>query len=120
MSFGSVSNDGGLIVYQKALQFVMALYGVCKALPRSEEEHLTKLIKKAAMGVTSHISEGGKQQESEKKRHCLRTAVGYLEECAFYLNHAAQQGYVNTAAEMTQLKEVNLLMTEYIDSLATE
>lgn len=118
MSWGTVSNDGGLIVYQKALQFVMTLYGVCLRFPPSEKEHLTKLVKQAAVAVTTHVSDGGKKQSNTEKIRSLKTAAGYLEECGYYLNLAEQMGYGDTAAEKVELKEVSYLLSEYLESLA--
>lgn len=117
MSWGAVSNDEGLIVYQKALQFVMTLYGICAGLPPSEEEHLTRLLKKAAVGVTTHISGSGRKQTNTEKARSLQTAMGYLEECEYYLDHAEQQGYINAAAEKTELKAVRDLLDSYLESL---
>ncbi len=118
MSWGAVSNDEGLIVYQKALQFVMALYGVCAVLPSSEKENLTQLLKKAAVAVTTHISESSRKKTIPDKTRSLQNAMGYLEECGYYMNLAEQLGYVDTSAEKTQLKEVNNLLEEYIATVA--
>jgi len=117
MSWGSISNNNGLVVYQKALQFVLVLYGVCELLPPSEKENLTVLLKKAAVAVTTHISEGCKKTSTTEKIRFLRTAQGYLEECGYYLNLTEQLGYVDTASEKTELKRVSDLLAEYIDSL---
>jgi four helix bundle protein len=117
MSWGSISNNDGMVVYQKALRFVMALYGVCELFPPSERENLTVLVKKAAVAVTTHISEGCKKTSTTEKIRFLRTAQGYLEECGYYLNLTEQLGYTDTSSEKTELKIVGDLLAEYIDSL---
>ena len=118
MSWGAVSRDESLIVYQRALQFVMTLYGLCAVFPASEKDHLTRLLKNAAVAVTTHISEGGKKALPFDKIRSLNTALGYLEECEFYMKLAEQQGYIDASAEKSELKLVSNVLKEHIESLS--
>ncbi len=105
-----------LVVYQKALQFVMAIYGLITALPKNDEYGLAKLTKQAAMSVTSNIGEGSKKTEPGEKIRYLNNALDALSECQYYLNFISEQGYAETAHLALQATEVNTLLEEHIQN----
>ena len=105
-----------LVVYQKALQFVMAIYGLITALPKNDEYNLAILTKQAAVSITTSIGDGSKKESRAEKLRCLNNAVEAVSECQYYLNFIREQGYAETSHLMAQSAEVNTLLEEHIQN----
>jgi four helix bundle protein len=105
-----------LVVYQKALQFVMSIYGLISALPKDDEFNLANLTKQAAVSITTNIGEGSKKDSPAEKKRYLNNALDALSECQYYLNFIREQGYAETAYLMPEAAEVNTLLEEHIQN----
>lgn len=58
-----------LIVWQKGMLLLKAVYMLTEKLPKSEEYNLKSQLRRAAISVVSNIAEGsGRQSEAERKR----------------------------------------------------
>lgn len=78
-------NFQDLIVWQKAHQFVLGVYGVSKTFPREEIYGLTSQFRRAAISIPANIAEGFKKRGRADKVRFMNNAEGSLEECLYYL-----------------------------------
>jgi four helix bundle protein len=102
-----------LIVWQKAHQFVLAVYRVTSTFPRSELYGLTSQFRRAAVSVPANIAEGFKKKGRADKTRFLNIAQGSLEESRYYLLLAKDLGYCDSSKILEQLEEVSKLLEAY-------
>src|SRR4051812_42607739 len=102
-----------LIVWQKAHQFVLAVFHYSDYFPQKEVYSLTSQLRRAAISIPANIAEGFKKGKSDKARF-LHLAQGALEECRYYLILAKDLGYGDNQPLMPQLEEVSKLLEKDI------
>jgi four helix bundle protein len=102
-----------LIVWQKAHQFVLAVYGLTQRFPHKEIYGLTSQFRRAAMSVPANISEGYKKSGRMDKLRFLNTAQGSLEECRYYLILTRDLQYGDIAPLQPILEETSKLLEAY-------
>ncbi len=73
----------------------MAVYDETKEFPREEEFGLKSQMRRAAVSVTSNISEGLTRSSKKDKLHFLNIAQGSLSELDAQLDISEQLGYVS-------------------------
>jgi len=76
-----------LVVWQKAMTLVEAVYLVTRSFPADERFMLTSQLRRSAVGIPSNISEGH-QQGTRAYRRYLRIALGCQAECETQLELA--------------------------------
>ncbi|MFA6255461.1 MAG: four helix bundle protein [Patescibacteria group bacterium] len=59
-----------LIVWQKAMELVLEVYGLTEKFPKSEIYGLTSQIRRSAVSIPSNIAEG-RRRGSRKSFHCF-------------------------------------------------
>jgi four helix bundle protein len=102
-----------LTVWQKAHEFVLAVYHLTASFPNREKYGLAHQMRRAAVSIPANIAEGfGKRSKAEKSRF-LNIAEGSLEECRYYLILAQDLGYAETQSLMSSLEEVSRLLNGY-------
>ena len=69
-----------LVVWQKAMDLVTAVYRITSAFPREEIYGLTSQLRRAAVSVPSNIAEGQGRHGAAEFKHFLRQANGSLME----------------------------------------
>ena len=88
-------NYQDLIAWQKAMDFVEAVYLVTREFPADERYGLTSQLRRAAVSVPSNIAEGqGRGSDPELVRF-LRVAHGSLRETETQLLIAQRLGYLD-------------------------
>ncbi len=102
-----------LIVWQKAHQFVLAVYKITAAFPRSELYGLTSQFRRAAVSVPANIAEGFKKRGKADKARFLNIAQGSLEESRYYLLLAQDLEYCDNSKILERLEEVSKLLEAY-------
>lgn len=73
------SDNGGyrrLIVWQKAMDLVVAVYGATEAFPRAEQFGLVSQMRRCAVSIPSNIAEGSKRKSAADFRHFLNMSLG--------------------------------------------
>jgi len=65
-----------LVVWQKAHQFVLAVYRLTHAFPRSEIYGLSSQFRRAAVSIAANISEGFRKRGHADKVRFLNIAQG--------------------------------------------
>jgi four helix bundle protein len=101
-----------LVVWQKAMDLVVAVYRITKTFPRTETYGLASQIQRAAVSVPSNIAEGhGLKQTQAYARH-LAIANGSLTELETQLEIARRLGYLNAENEsvINQAGEVGRML----------
>ncbi|MDJ0636755.1 MAG: four helix bundle protein [Xenococcaceae cyanobacterium MO_188.B29] len=73
-----------LIVWKKAHQFVLQIYGLSSNFPKSEMYGLTSQLRRAAVSIPANICEGFKKKSPADKLRFFNIAQGSLEECRYY------------------------------------
>src|SRR5689334_4626135 len=102
-----------LIVWQKAHEFVLAIYRFTASFPDREKYGLSHQMRRAAVSIPANIAEGfGKRSPAEKARF-LNIAEGSLEECHYYLILAQDLGYGQTEPLRATLEEASRLLNAY-------
>lgn len=106
-----------LIVWQKAHQWVLAVYRQTESFPKKEIYGLTSQIRRAAISIPANIAEGFKKRGKPDKVRFLNIAQGSLEESRYYLILAKDLNYINSDALLSQLEEVSKLLEAYSQSI---
>ena len=102
-----------LIVWQKAHQFVLAVYHYSDYFPQKEVYSLTSQLRRAAVSIPANIVEGFKKKSKTDKARFMNIAQGSIEECRYYLILAKDLGYGDNQQLMPQLEEVSKLLEKY-------
>jgi four helix bundle protein len=102
-----------LMVWQKAHQFVLRVYALTEAFPKSEMFGLTSQLRRAAVSIAANIAEGFKKSGKADKARFFNIAQGSLEECRYFLILTRDLKYGNPAEEKTLLEETSRLLEAY-------
>lgn len=65
-----------LIVWQRSMELVVAIYGLTDRFPKSEMYGLTSQMRRAAVSIPSNIAEGRRRGSQKDFRHFLLIAFG--------------------------------------------
>ena len=93
-----VSSYRDLVVWQKAMALVSAVYKLTAAFPGSERFELTSQIQRAAVSIPSNIAEGQGRLSTKEFRQFLGIARGSLKELETQLLISIDLAYAETAA----------------------
>lgn len=108
-----------LVVWQKAHQFVLAVYRFTAAFPEHEKAGLAAEFRRAAVGIAAHVAESfGRKSKADKVRY-LNFSQSAVDECNYYLILAKDLGYGENEALTRQLGEVRRLLADYAAIIAT-
>ena len=102
-----------LVVWQKAHQFVLAVYRLTRAFPRSEIYGLTSQFRRAAVSIAANIAEGFRKRGSADKVRFLNIAQGSLEESRYYLILTRDLDYGDVAEAKAILEQTSKLLEAY-------
>ena len=106
-----------LIVWQKAHQFVLAVYRFAVGFPKEEVYSLTSQLKRASVSIAANIAEGFKKTGWADKVRFLNISQGSLEECRYYLILANDLGSGKTDFLEKQIDEVAKLLAAYSNAV---
>jgi four helix bundle protein len=76
----AVKSYQDLVVWQKAMDFVVEVYKLTRRFPRDETYGLTNQVRRAAVSVPSNIAEGQGRGVGQAFSHHIRIAQGSLQE----------------------------------------
>lgn len=94
----SVTTYRDLVVWQKAMALVSAVYKLTAAFPSSERFGLTSQIQRAAVSIPSNIAEGQGRLATKEFRQFLGIARGSLRELETQLLISIDLAYAEAAA----------------------
>jgi four helix bundle protein len=107
------------VVWQKAHEFVLAVYRLSDKFPQREIYGLTSRFRRAAVSIPANIAEGFRKRGRSDKARFMNIAQGSLEECRYYLILAHDLGYGGGQEALAQLEEVSKLLESYCSALLT-
>jgi four helix bundle protein len=102
-----------LIVWQKAHQFVLAVYRFTEGFPRSEVYGLTAQFRRATISIAANIAEGFKKKGKADKARFMNISQGSIEECRYYPILARDLDYGDSQPLSNQLEEVSKILEAY-------
>jgi len=117
MKKASAKRFTDLIVWQKAHQFVLAVYRFTVAFPREEIYGLTSQLRRAAVSIPANIAEGFKKMGTADKIRYMNISQGSLEECRYYLILAKDLNYGDAEELQKHVDEVGKLLAGYSDAI---
>lgn len=112
-----------LIVWQKAMELVVAVYDSTRAFPKEEQYTLTSQIRRSALSVPSNIAEGSRRSTRRDYRSFLVNAYGSASELETQIEiakrlpwgSAIEFGRVDTLLDEV-LRMLNRMTSELKDS----
>jgi len=102
-----------LVVWQKAHQFVLAVYRLTQSFPQSEIYGLSSQFRRAAVSIAANIAEGFRKRGNADKLRFLNIAQWSLEESRYYLILTRDLDYGDVAELRSLLSEVSKLLEAY-------
>ncbi len=102
-----------LVVWQKAHQFVVAVYRLTAGFPKSETYGLSLQMRRASVSIPANIAEGFRRRSKADKVRFLNTSESSLEESRYYLILCQDLGYGQTESLLDSLEEVSRLLNAY-------
>ncbi len=106
-----------LIVWQKAHQFVILVYLLSQAFPKSETYGLTSQFRRAAVSIAANIAEGFRKNGKADKLRFFNIAQGSIEESRYYLILTEDLGYGDVSKLKPLIEEVSKLLDSYMNSI---
>jgi four helix bundle protein len=106
-----------LLVWQKAHEFVLAVYKYTNSFPKTELYALTSQFKRAAISIAANIAEGYKKKGKADKARLMNIAQGSIEECQYYLILANDLGYGESSHLVNILDEISKMLQSYISKI---
>lgn len=103
-----------LIVWQKAMDMVVAVYRLTQSFPRSEAYGLTGQVRRAAASVPANIAEGHARGTVRDYAHFLSIAKGSLMETETFLVLSVRLGYLTeeaAAGTVALIIEISKMLT---------
>ena len=112
------TNFKELIVWQKAHQFVLAVYKCSEDFPKSEIYGLTSQFRRASVSIAANIAEGYKKKGTKDKLRFFNIAQGSLEECRYYIILSNDLDYIRNSEKLNdQIEEVSKMLNAYCRSI---
>ena len=102
-----------LIFWQKAHQFVLAVYRITKEFPNSEIYGFTSQLRLSAVSIPANIAEGFKKRCIADKARFFNIAQGSLEESRYFLWLARDLNYYDCSQALDNIDEVSKLLSAY-------
>ena len=106
-----------LLVWQKAMELVVAVYGVVDKLPNHEKYALADQMRRVAVSIPSNIAEGQKRASSKEIIQFSGIALGSAAEIETQLLLATKLYDIDTSAELTLAEEVSCVLFGLVCSL---
>ena len=106
-----------LIVWQKAHQFVLAVYKATGRFPAEEKFCLVSQFRRAAVSIAANIAEGFRKRSKSDKTRYFNIAQGSLEECRYYIILSADLQYCKPNDITGKIEETSKLLTAYLKSI---
>ena len=112
-------NFRDLIGWQRAHEFVLAIYRLTKAFPREETYGLSSQMRRAAVSIAANIAEGFVKRGKADKARFLNVAEGSIEESRYYLLLTQDLGYGDTDPLMASWEEGSRWVNSYRRAILT-
>src|SRR4051794_8999664 len=104
-------------VWQRAHQWVLAVYRLTDGFPKQEMFGLTSQLRRAAISVPANFVEGFKKTGKADKLRFYNISQGSLEECRYYLILAKDLGYGDTQVLTADLEIISRMLEAYMRAI---
>ncbi|MFK0683586.1 four helix bundle protein [Ochrobactrum sp. BD67] len=94
----AVNSYRDLLVWQQAMEMVIAIYKMTDCWPKEEIYGLTSQVRRAAVSVPANIAEGFGRENRGSYQQFLRIAQGSLKEMETHLLIAERLGFMHREA----------------------
>ena len=91
----SSKNYKDLIVWQRSIQLVIAIYKLTNKYPKEEIYGITSQIRRASISIPSNIAEGSKRGTKTDFQQFLRMSFGSGAELETQIEISKQLGFIN-------------------------
>ncbi len=91
------TNFKSLLIWQRGMEIVDAVYKFCEELPSSEKYNLISQSIRCACSIPSNIAEGSGKRSSREFARYLEIALGSAYELETHLLICQRRGYGNAA-----------------------
>ena len=111
-----------LIVWQRSISFVTALYKLTKDYPKEEIHCLINQIRRAAISIPANIAEGCARKHTKEYIQFLYMSLGSAAELETHLIISANLGYIHkneADKHQSELAEIIRMLAGLIKSLST-
>ena len=109
-----------LIVWQKAMSFMVDVYKLVKQFPSDERYALSDQVRRAVVSVPSNIAEGAGRSSNKDYAHFIAIARGSLFETMTQLEGAERLGYITVPQEMVaDAAEIGRMLTAMLKKYGT-
>jgi four helix bundle protein len=105
-----------LVAWQKAMDFVEAVYQASKTFPKDELFGLTSQVRRAAVSIPSNIAEGQSRRSSREFLQFLSIARGSLSEVETQLVISKRLNYLSRE-QLTDLQHKSAELGRVINGL---
>lgn len=115
-----IESHRDLLVWQKSMDLVEAIYRVTLKLPSHEQFGLTSQLRRAAVSVPSNIAEGYGRQSSGSYRQFLSVSRGSLLELETQIELCVRLKYLteaDTVTIMRDITEISKMLTSLISKI---
>ena len=102
-----------LIVWQKSMDLVVAVYKLTDSFPKSEMYVLTSQMRRASISIPSNIAEGRKRGGAKEYRHFLVIAISSAVELETQIELSKRLGFI----KFDECKTVDSLLNEVLKML---
>ncbi len=109
-----------ILAWQKAHQFVMAVYGSTRDFPDFEKYGLSSQFQRAAVSIAANIAEGYRKLSQADKLRFLNIAQGSLEESRYYCILSRDLGYIDSSVYdslISGVRETSFFLNAYIKGI---
>lgn len=117
----AIKSHRDLIVWQKAMDLVVAVYRATETFPKAEMYGLTSQIRRAVTSIPANIAEGQGRRLAKEFVCFLANARGSLWELDTHLESAMRLGFLNADthhALQLQLDEVGRMLNGLMRSVS--
>ena len=117
----TVSSFRELVVWNRAMELVVAIYDLTRTFPADERRALTDQLRRAAVSVPSNIAEGHSRTHRKEFLHYLSISRSSLKEIETQLLIAVRVRYVSDEEVKTPLTlcdEVSRMLRAMSNALA--
>ena len=109
-----------VIAWQKAHEFVLAVYRATRHFPEDERFGLVSQFRRAAVSIDANIAEGYKKLSKADKLRFFNISQGSMEECRNYIILARDLEYLDdtTLHELQEKSEyASRMINSYCDGI---
>ena len=109
-----------VLAWQKAHQFVLAVYRIMPNFPDYEKFGLCSQFRRAAVSIAAIFAEGYKRLSQADKLHFYNISQGSLEECRYYCILSRDLGYIDAQTYegiRSLLNETSYLLNSYVNGI---